>query len=121
MPSNTLSDAFYTPIGGIPYSVRRHLHHSCKASEQVLEGIPMNVPLVLLTRDGNPGMFIPDTPGRQAPACAHNKKNFRSSSFKMGSIDKALLSRGNVTKIVISDSEKISIKFLINKKIPKIL
>ena len=37
-------------------------------------------------------------------------------TIKMGSIDKALPSRGNVTRIVISDAAKISIIFHINQK-----
>ncbi|MCR5239238.1 MAG: hypothetical protein K6E15_03595 [Prevotella sp.] len=52
MPSITRSDAFHTPMGGIPYCRGRHLHHSWKASERPVEGIPINGPLVLLCRGG---------------------------------------------------------------------
>ena len=51
MPVYTHGDAFYTPIGGISYCRARHLLLSCKASEQVLEGIPMNVPPILQCTD----------------------------------------------------------------------
>ena len=51
MPSHAVRDAFYTPIGGIPYCRTRHQNDSWKASERGLEGIPMNEPPVLLCRD----------------------------------------------------------------------
>ena len=51
MPSHAVRDAFYTPIGGIPYCVIRHQNDSWKASERGLEGIPMNEPPILLCRD----------------------------------------------------------------------
>ena len=51
MPCTTVRDAFYTPIGGISYCRARHLHHSYKASERPLEGIPMSEPPILQCRD----------------------------------------------------------------------
>lgn len=39
MPTNTRSDAFHDSKECLPYRYTRHLHDSCKASPQVLEGI----------------------------------------------------------------------------------
>ena len=58
MPLYTVADAFHTPIGGIPYCRAKHLHHSCKASERMLEGIPINAPSVLLSGDGKRMGFL---------------------------------------------------------------
>ena len=58
MPLYTIADAFHTPIGGIPYCRAKHLHHSCKASERMLEGIPINAPSVLLSGDGKRMGFL---------------------------------------------------------------
>ena len=52
MPVYTVADACYTPITGITYRRRRHRLPSCKASERVLEGIVINDPLILQSRDG---------------------------------------------------------------------
>ena len=57
MPSKGVADACYTPITGIPYCRGRHLQHSWKASERVLEGIVINVPLILQSQDSKRPFF----------------------------------------------------------------
>jgi len=51
MPSKGDGDACYTPIEGIPYCRTKHTLLSWKASEQLVEGIAINVPSILLCRD----------------------------------------------------------------------
>ena len=48
-----VTDAYYTPIVGITYSVSRHPLLSWKASEQPLVGIVINVPPILQCIDSN--------------------------------------------------------------------
>ena len=52
MPVYTVADTCYTPITGITYCRTRHLQQSWKASERVLEGIVINIPPILQSRDG---------------------------------------------------------------------
>ena len=68
MPDNTVRDACYTPITGISYCRTKHALHSCKVSERPLEGIPMNVPPILLSGHYKIMMF-PKKNERDYPKC----------------------------------------------------
>ncbi len=70
MPVYMVIDALHDSNECLLYPHNRHLQHSCKASERVLEGIVINIPPVLLCWDDSLTPMITGTPDHLALSMA---------------------------------------------------